>query len=55
MDLEFRGRRNFHLVQMGNFMEIKIQLCSEGWVNEVVLGSSQNSFYLWKQFMSHVI
>lgn len=42
-------------MQKGNFMEVKIELCSEGCVNEVVLGSSQNSFYSWKPFMSHVI
>lgn len=54
MDVEFRGRRNPHLVQKGNFMEVNIELWSEGWGNEVVLGSSPNSFYLWKQFMSHV-
>lgn len=55
MDLEFRGRRNLHLVQKGNFMVVKIELYAEGRVNKVVLGSSQHSFCLWKQFMLHGI
>lgn len=30
VDLEFRGRINFQLEQMGNFVEVKINLYHEG-------------------------
>lgn len=46
VNLEFRGGRNFHLMQMGIFIELKFELCFVGWVSEVVLESSKNSFFL---------